>query len=193
VCGGLPRARTVDCRDAEGDARSMRREPYRSASRVLWVVDNGSSHGGQAPVRRLRKRYRKALLVHTPVESRDRRDTGSRCDPAAHRCLRLTPPVSSSHQGSGFPTRPPTIILSSVSSPVTGRQTLAISDTVDGGGNCTRGAVSAKLCSACACVNSSEDTQEMCRDCETLQELVALWHGLTPEVREKVMGLARRD
>ena len=57
--------------------------------------------------------------------------------------------------------------------------------------NCTRSPVSAMLCSACA--KSSKDAQEMCRDCETLQELVALWHGLTSEVREKVMGLARRD
>ena len=47
----------------------MRREPYRSASRVFWVVDNGSSHRGQAAVRRLRKAYRKAVLVHTPVHA----------------------------------------------------------------------------------------------------------------------------
>ena len=47
----------------------MRTEPYRSASRVFWVVDNGSSHRGQAAVRRLRKAYRKAVLVHTPVHA----------------------------------------------------------------------------------------------------------------------------
>jgi hypothetical protein len=47
----------------------MRRDPYRSASRVFWVVDNGSSHRGQAAVRRLRKAYRKAVLVHTPVHA----------------------------------------------------------------------------------------------------------------------------
>ena len=28
---------------------------------------------------------------------------------------------------------------------------------------------------------------------EALHELVAAWHGLAPEVREKIMGLARRD
>jgi hypothetical protein len=44
-------------------------EPYRSASRVFWVVDNGSSHRGEAAVRRLRKTYRKAVLVHTPVHA----------------------------------------------------------------------------------------------------------------------------
>ena len=47
----------------------MRSEPYRSASRVFWVVDNGSSHRGQAAIRRLRKAYRKAVLVHTPVHA----------------------------------------------------------------------------------------------------------------------------
>jgi hypothetical protein len=47
----------------------MRSEPYRSASRVFWVVDNGSSHRGQAAIGRLRKAYRKAVLVHTPVHA----------------------------------------------------------------------------------------------------------------------------
>ena len=47
----------------------MRSEPYRSANRVFWVVDNGSSHRGQAAIRRLRKAYRKAVLVHTPVHA----------------------------------------------------------------------------------------------------------------------------
>jgi hypothetical protein len=47
----------------------MRTEPYRSASRVFWVVDNGSSHRGQAAIRRLRKAYRKAVLVHTPIHA----------------------------------------------------------------------------------------------------------------------------
>ena len=47
----------------------MRTQPYRSASRVFWVVDNGSSHRGQAAINRLRKSYRKAVLVHTPVHA----------------------------------------------------------------------------------------------------------------------------
>ena len=47
----------------------MRSEPYRSANRVFWVVDNGSSHRGQTAVRRLRKAHRKAVLVHTPVHA----------------------------------------------------------------------------------------------------------------------------
>jgi hypothetical protein len=47
----------------------MRSEPYRSASRVFWVVDNGSSHRGQAAIQRLRKAHRKAVLVHTPIHA----------------------------------------------------------------------------------------------------------------------------
>jgi hypothetical protein len=47
----------------------MRTQPYRSASRVFWVVDNGSSHRGQAAIDRLRKAHRKAVLVHTPVHA----------------------------------------------------------------------------------------------------------------------------
>jgi hypothetical protein len=47
----------------------MQTEPYRSADRVFWIVDNGSSHRGQAAIRRLRKAYRQAILVHTPVHA----------------------------------------------------------------------------------------------------------------------------
>ena len=47
----------------------MAREPYRSAKRVFWVVDNGSSHRGQAAVRRLLQAYSNAILVHTPVHA----------------------------------------------------------------------------------------------------------------------------
>lgn len=47
----------------------MRTKPYRSADRVFWVVDNGSSHRGQAAINRLKKAYRKAILVHTPVHA----------------------------------------------------------------------------------------------------------------------------
>jgi hypothetical protein len=47
----------------------MRVEPYRSAERVFWVVDNGTSHRGERAVQRLRKAHRKAVLVHTPVHA----------------------------------------------------------------------------------------------------------------------------
>ncbi|MEV6648762.1 IS630 family transposase [Amycolatopsis sp. NPDC051371] len=42
-------------------------EPYASAKRVFWVVDNGSSHRGQAAIDRLAKRFPNAVMVHTPV------------------------------------------------------------------------------------------------------------------------------
>jgi hypothetical protein len=50
-------------------AQVMEREPYRSASRVFWVVDNGSSHRGAAARRRLAESYPNAILVHTPVHA----------------------------------------------------------------------------------------------------------------------------
>jgi hypothetical protein len=47
----------------------MSREPYRSASRVFWIVDNGSSHRGQASIDRLQGRWPNLVLVHTPVHA----------------------------------------------------------------------------------------------------------------------------
>jgi len=47
----------------------MRQAPYRTAGRVFWVVDNGSSHRGEVAIRRLRKAYPQAILVHTPVHA----------------------------------------------------------------------------------------------------------------------------
>ena len=44
-------------------------EPYASARRVFWVVDNGSSHRGQASINRLRKAWPTAALIHTPVHA----------------------------------------------------------------------------------------------------------------------------
>ena len=44
-------------------------EPYASARRVFWVVDNGSSHRGQAAIDRMRKAWPTAILVHTPVHA----------------------------------------------------------------------------------------------------------------------------
>jgi hypothetical protein len=44
-------------------------EPYASARRVFWVVDNGSSHRGEASVARLEGRYRNLRLVHLPKHS----------------------------------------------------------------------------------------------------------------------------
>jgi hypothetical protein len=47
----------------------MTREPYASARRVFWVVDNGSSHRGQVAVDRLAERWPTCVLVHTPVHA----------------------------------------------------------------------------------------------------------------------------
>ena len=47
----------------------MNQEPYRSAKRVFWIVDNGSSHRGQPSVERMRTRHPTATLVHTPVHA----------------------------------------------------------------------------------------------------------------------------
>lgn len=38
-------------------------------SRVFWVVDNGSSHRGEAAVKRMSRAYPDAILVHTPVNA----------------------------------------------------------------------------------------------------------------------------
>jgi hypothetical protein len=47
----------------------MTQEPYASARRVFWVVDNGSSHAGQASVHRMRQAWPKAVLVHLPIHA----------------------------------------------------------------------------------------------------------------------------
>ena len=47
----------------------MIKEPYASASRVFWIVDNGSDHRGEASVTRLQGRWRNLLLVHLPVHA----------------------------------------------------------------------------------------------------------------------------
>ncbi len=55
-------------------AQVMGTEPYASARRVFWVVDNGSSHRGEASIDRLEGRYsrrghKRLRLIHTPVHS----------------------------------------------------------------------------------------------------------------------------
>jgi hypothetical protein len=47
----------------------MGTEPYASARRVFWVVDNGSSHRGQRAVHRMRQRWRNGHLVQLPVHA----------------------------------------------------------------------------------------------------------------------------
>ena len=59
--GIVPFGRLVD--------QVMTREPYASAPRVFWIVDNGSDHRGKASVKRLQKRWRNLILVHLPVHA----------------------------------------------------------------------------------------------------------------------------
>ncbi|EQD73241.1 ISRSO5-transposase transposase, partial [mine drainage metagenome] len=47
----------------------MTTEPYASARRVFWVVDNGSSHRGSAACERLSERWPNAQLVQLPVHA----------------------------------------------------------------------------------------------------------------------------
>jgi hypothetical protein len=44
-------------------------EPYASARRVFWIVDNGSSHAGRRSIERLRARWPNARLVHLPIHA----------------------------------------------------------------------------------------------------------------------------
>lgn len=50
-------------------AKVMGRTPYRDARRVFWVVDNGSSHRGEASIERLEGRYPNLTLVHLPIHA----------------------------------------------------------------------------------------------------------------------------
>jgi hypothetical protein len=47
----------------------MTREPYASAHRVFWIVDNGSSHRGRRSVERLERRWPNLVLIHLPLHA----------------------------------------------------------------------------------------------------------------------------
>jgi len=47
----------------------MSAEPYRSATRVFWITDNGSSHRGDRARKRLIQAYPNAVLVHLPIHA----------------------------------------------------------------------------------------------------------------------------
>jgi len=47
----------------------MASEPYHSATRVFWIVDNGSSHRGAAAIKRLGLAYRNLVLIHLPLHA----------------------------------------------------------------------------------------------------------------------------
>jgi len=47
----------------------MQAEPYASAQRVFWIVDNGASHRNWAAAARLQDAYPNAQMVHLPVHA----------------------------------------------------------------------------------------------------------------------------
>jgi len=47
----------------------MTSEPYASARRVFWIVDNGSSHAGKSSIRRMREAHANATLIHLPIHA----------------------------------------------------------------------------------------------------------------------------
>ena len=47
----------------------MNQEPYKSARRVFWIMDNCSAHRGQKAIDRFRAKWPNAVLIHTPVQA----------------------------------------------------------------------------------------------------------------------------
>jgi DDE superfamily endonuclease len=47
----------------------MMKDPYASARRVFWIVDNGSAYRGQRSVDRLEGRWPNLVLVHLPIHA----------------------------------------------------------------------------------------------------------------------------
>lgn len=47
----------------------MTQQPYASANRVFWIVDNGASHRNWAAANRLAQAYPNAVMVHLPVHA----------------------------------------------------------------------------------------------------------------------------
>jgi transposase len=64
------------CEDTTGIApfarlveQVMTTQPYASADRVFWIVDNGSSHRGAAAVQRMARAWPNAQLIHLPAHA----------------------------------------------------------------------------------------------------------------------------
>jgi len=47
----------------------MSQEPYKSARRVFWIMDNCSVHRGQKAAKRFRTQWPTAILLHTPIHA----------------------------------------------------------------------------------------------------------------------------
>ena len=50
-------------------AEVMTQEPYQSAHRFFWILDNCSAHRGQKAAQRIRSQWPNAVLVHTPIHA----------------------------------------------------------------------------------------------------------------------------
>jgi hypothetical protein len=50
-------------------AQVMTQAPYRDARRVFWIMDNGSSHRGEASVQRLQAAFPTLVPVHGPIHA----------------------------------------------------------------------------------------------------------------------------
>jgi transposase len=67
---------TGRCEDTTGIApfsqlveQVMTAEPYASARRVFWIVDNGSSHRGAASIKQMTRSWPNAQLIHLPAHA----------------------------------------------------------------------------------------------------------------------------
>ena len=47
----------------------MSAEPYASARRVFWIVDNGSSHAGKTSIGRMQEAWPNTRLIHLPIHA----------------------------------------------------------------------------------------------------------------------------
>jgi len=68
LCGTVVARLSIPAFDALV-ARVMSREPYRSARRVFWIVDQGTIHRGARAAHRLQARWPKLVLVHLPTHA----------------------------------------------------------------------------------------------------------------------------
>ena len=59
--GIVPFGRLVD--------QVMTVDPHKSARRVFWIVDNGSSHAGKTSIKRMTDAYANARLIHLAVHA----------------------------------------------------------------------------------------------------------------------------
>jgi DDE superfamily endonuclease len=47
----------------------MGTEPYKTARRVFWIVNNGSSHAGKTSIKRMQDKYPRTRLIHLPIHA----------------------------------------------------------------------------------------------------------------------------